>query len=135
MTRLRLDPDLAAVHLNDAFRYGESQAGATFLLGDGIVGLLELLKQLGLVGSGNAGAGVTNRDMECAIVRLGLDGDFTCIGKLDGITDEIDQNLRQTTSVAVPGWQFGGKLELERELLVGRQWLKRAADGLGNILN
>jgi hypothetical protein len=35
----------------------------------------------------------------------------------------------------MPGWQFGGKLELERELLVGRQRLKRAADGLGNVLD
>jgi hypothetical protein len=35
----------------------------------------------------------------------------------------------------MPGWQFGGKLELERELLVGRQRLKRAADGLGNVVN
>jgi hypothetical protein len=32
-------------------------------------------------------------------------------------------------------WQFGGKLEFERELLVGRQRFKCAADCLGNILN
>src|SRR5262245_42177617 len=31
--------------------------------------------------------------------------------------------------------QFGSKLELERELLVGRQRLQRAAHGLGNVLN
>ena len=31
--------------------------------------------------------------------------------------------------------QFGSKLDLEGELLVGRQWLQRAADGLGNVLN
>jgi hypothetical protein len=43
---LRLDPDLAAVHLDDAFRYGEPQAGAAFLARDRIVGLLKLLKQL-----------------------------------------------------------------------------------------
>jgi hypothetical protein len=59
--RLRLDPDLAAMHLDDALRYGEPQAGAALLTGDGIVGLLELLKQLGLIGSGYAGAGVTDR--------------------------------------------------------------------------
>src|SRR6516165_12335221 len=33
------------------------------------------------------------------------------------------------------GRQFGGKLELKRELLVSREWLQRAADGLGNVLN
>src|SRR6516164_5064900 len=64
LTRLRLDPDLAAVHLNDPLGNGQSQAGATFLLGDGIVGLLELLKQLGLVGCGDSRSGVADRHME-----------------------------------------------------------------------
>jgi hypothetical protein len=61
---LRLNPDLAAVHLNDALRYGESQAGAALLAGDGVIGLLKLLKQLGLIGSGDTGSGVTDRYME-----------------------------------------------------------------------
>jgi hypothetical protein len=52
------------VHLDDALRYGEPQAGATFLLGDSIVGLLELLKQLGLIDDGNAGTGVTDRNIK-----------------------------------------------------------------------
>ena len=64
LPRLRLNPDPAAVHLNDALRYSQPQAGAALLAGDGIVGLLELLKQLGLIGCGNAGSGVTDRDME-----------------------------------------------------------------------
>jgi hypothetical protein len=51
LARLRLDPNPAPVHLNDALGYSESQAGAAFLLGDGIVCLLELLEQLGLIGS------------------------------------------------------------------------------------
>ena len=52
------------MHLNDALGYREPQAGAALLAGDGIVGLLKLLKQLGLIGSGDAGSGVTNRDTE-----------------------------------------------------------------------
>ena len=40
----------------DALRDGQSQAGATFLLGDRIVSLLELLEQLGLIGGRNAGS-------------------------------------------------------------------------------
>src|SRR5262249_2224758 len=64
LARLRLDPDLAAVHLNDAFRYSEAQASAAFLAGDGIVGLLKLLKQVGLIGSRDAGAGVADRYKE-----------------------------------------------------------------------
>src|SRR2546425_662496 len=69
------------------------------------------------------------------MIGFGLDGDFARIGELNRVADEIDQDLSQAASVAVPGWQFGGKLELERELLVSRQRLKCAADGLGNILN
>ena len=61
---LQLNPDFAPMHLNDALRYGKAQAGTAFLLGDGIVGLLKLLKQLGLIGSGDAGTGVTDRHME-----------------------------------------------------------------------
>jgi hypothetical protein len=64
LTDLRLDPDLAAVHLDDALGYSEAQAGATLLAGDSIVRLLELLKQPGLIGGGDARAGVLDRDMK-----------------------------------------------------------------------
>jgi hypothetical protein len=45
LARLRLDPNPAAMHLNDALGYGQTQAGAAFLAGDGVVRLLKLLKQ------------------------------------------------------------------------------------------
>jgi hypothetical protein len=64
LARLGLNPDFAPVHLNDALRYGEPQAGAALFLGDGIVGLLKLLEQLGLVACGDAGTGVPDRYME-----------------------------------------------------------------------
>ena len=52
------------MHLDDALRYGEPQASAALLAGDRIVGLLELLKQLGLIVSRDARSGVTDRYME-----------------------------------------------------------------------
>ena len=61
---LRLDPDSAAVHLNDPLGDGESQTGATLLAGDGIVGLLKFLEQLGLIGSRDARSSVTDRYIE-----------------------------------------------------------------------
>ena len=70
------------MHLNDAFGDGEAQSGAALLAGDGIVGLLKLLKQLGLIGSGNAGTGVTDRYVERAVAGFGLDGDFARFGEL-----------------------------------------------------
>ena len=41
------------MHLNDALGDGKPQAGPALLAGDGVVRLLELLKQLGLIGSGD----------------------------------------------------------------------------------
>jgi hypothetical protein len=60
------------VHLDNAFRYGETQAGTAFLAGNGIVGLLELLKKLGLIGSRDARSGVADRYTERAIICFGL---------------------------------------------------------------
>ena len=88
------------MHLNDALRYGEPQAGATLLARDGIVGLLELLEELGLIGSGNSRASVADRYMERAVVSFGRYGDFTGNGELNGVADEIDQDLRQAAAVA-----------------------------------
>src|SRR6516165_11372664 len=119
------------MHLNDPFGDGQSQAGSTLLARDRIVGLLKLLKQLGLIGSGDAGSGVTDRDMECAIIRFSLDGDLAGISEFDGVADKIDQDLRQAASVAVAWWQFRTHLDFEYEFFVGRQRLQRAADGLG----
>jgi hypothetical protein len=48
------------VHLDDPLGNGQSQAGATLFTRDGIVGLLKLLKQLGLIGRGDTGSGVTH---------------------------------------------------------------------------
>ena len=61
MARLRLDPNPAAMHLNDALGDGEPQSGATLLAGNGIVSLLELLKQLGLIGGGDTRTSVPDR--------------------------------------------------------------------------
>ena len=52
------------MHLDDALRYGEPKTGAAFFLSDGIVRLLEFLKQSRLVGSGDPGSGVANGYME-----------------------------------------------------------------------
>src|SRR5262249_46848011 len=55
--------------------------------------------------------------------------------ELNGIADEIDQNLRQAAPITATGRQFGDHLDLEPELLVGCQRLQRAANRLGNVLN
>src|SRR6516225_1389421 len=73
--------------------------------------------------------------MEGAIPGFGLDGHFARIGELNRVADEIDQDLGQAATVAVAWRQVGSQLKLERELFVGRQRLKRAANRLGYVLN
>ena len=66
---LELDPDSSAVHLDDALGDRKPKPGAALLAGDRIVGLLELLEQLGLIGGRNAGAGVAHRHVERPVAR------------------------------------------------------------------
>ena len=105
-----------------------------FLLGDRIVGLLELLEQLGLVGRRNARAGVAHRNVERAVGGGDLDRHFAGIGELDRVADQIEQNLRQAALVAAARRQVGRHIDLEGELLLRRQRLDRAVDVLDDIL-
>src|SRR6516165_4522673 len=73
--------------------------------------------------------------MKRPVVRFGLDGDFADISELDGIADEIDQDLRQAAAVAMARGQLRSHFNFERQLLVSSQRFKRAADSLSNILN
>jgi hypothetical protein len=123
------------VHLDDAFRYSEAQAGSALLAGDGVVRLLELLKQLGLIGRRDPRSSVTHRHMKRAVVRFSLNSHLAGVRELYGVADEIDQNLRQAPSVTAPRGQLRSHLDFEHELFVGCERLERAADGLGNVLN
>src|SRR5262249_33280435 len=73
--------------------------------------------------------------MKRPVVRFGLDGHFARISELNGVADQIDQDLRQAPAVAATRGQLRSELDLERELFIRRQWLERAADGLGDVLN
>src|SRR6516165_33813 len=73
--------------------------------------------------------------MKRPVVRFGLDGNFARISELDGVANKIDQNLSQSSAVTMAWWQFRGHLDFEGQLFVSRQRLKRAANGLGNVLN
>src|SRR5262249_3856626 len=51
------------------------------------------------------------------------------------VADQIDEDLCQAPSVTAARRQLRSDLDLESELLIGSQRLKRAADGLSNVLN
>src|SRR6478736_6278263 len=96
---LGLDPELAAVHLDDAAGNGKSEAGATLLFCGGVVGLLEFLENLALVGLGDARASVLHRDRERAVGRGRLDHDAALVGELDGVADQVENHLGQPAFV------------------------------------
>ena len=55
------------------------------------------------------------------------------IGELDRVADEIEQNLREPALVAASLRQLRRDIDLERELLLARQRLDRAEDGLDDV--
>src|SRR6516164_1175818 len=73
--------------------------------------------------------------MKRAVVGFSLNRHLADVRELDGVADEINQDLGQAAAVTMTRWQFGGNFHLERELLVRGQRLQRAADGVGNVLN
>src|ERR1700694_3870800 len=77
----RFHPDFSSMHLDDALRDGKPQAGAALLLCDRIVGLLEFLEKLGLIGGGNARTGIMHRHTERAVGDSSLYQHLAAIGE------------------------------------------------------
>src|SRR5262245_15882142 len=73
--------------------------------------------------------------MKRAVVCLSPNSHLAGVRELDGVANEIDQDLRQTPSVTAARGQLRCHLDFECELFVGCQRLKRAADSLSNVLN
>ena len=109
------------MHLNDALRYGEPQSCAFLLTGLWILGLLKFLEQLGLVVSRDARASVAHRQLERTVAGAGLDHYLAGVRELDGIANEVEQDLRQSALVPTAGRQVGLQLGLKCELLIERQ--------------
>jgi hypothetical protein len=114
----RLDPNAAAVHLNDLLGDGEPEASATSGLGQRVVDLMELLKDASALVIGNAWTRIGHADVEAAVDRLGSHAHLASVGELDGVANEIEQHLREALFVAEANGQGFGNFGLERQLLV-----------------
>ncbi len=95
-----LEPDPPAHEVGEGRADGEAEAGAAELPGDGAVGLGERLEDESLFFRGDAAAGVTDGEMEAgALVGElgGLDGEGDAAGggELNGVIDQVDEDLAQ----------------------------------------
>src|SRR5215475_11234350 len=82
-TRRRHHPDPAAVHLDDLFGDGETEARAALGLGKGTVDLMELIENPILLVKRYAGPGVRHGDGKMAIARARDDAHLAGVGELD----------------------------------------------------
>src|SRR5262249_3624783 len=114
----RLNPNAAAVHLDDLFGDGKSKARAALGLGVGAVDLMKRLEDAGLGLFGNAGSWISHADVEVAVYGLSGDTHLARIGELDRVAYEVEKDLSEALLVAEPDGQRLGHLGLERELLV-----------------
>ncbi len=95
--RLALHRDIASHRAAETPADGEAEAGATVLPGGGGVGLGELLEKLRHLLAGHADAGVGDREPDppeaSALLARHLDGNQAPLGKLAGVTQEIEKRL------------------------------------------
>ncbi len=99
------DADIAPHQSGDAPRDHQAKAGATIAAGHRVICLNERMKQSCLLLSTDAYALVADFDAQQQARVVAIQGecahaDFTLIGKLDGIANEIEQNLTQTHGVS-----------------------------------
>src|SRR6185369_13786152 len=101
-----VESDLAAHQFDQLAADGEAETGAAEAPGDAAVGLGEGGEQVFQVFGRDADAGVADREVQPdALFRQGFgladaDLDFAVGRELDGIADQVDQNLAEAQGVA-----------------------------------
>ncbi|MFM1944605.1 MAG: hypothetical protein RI897_3587 [Verrucomicrobiota bacterium] len=104
-TGFTFEPDAAMHEFDEAFGDGEAKAGAAVFPGGGHVGLGEGLEQAGGLFRGHADAGVGDREFELdggigMFEQFGCDADLAFLGELDGVIDEVGDDLAEAKGVA-----------------------------------
>ena len=88
------------MQLNNALGDGKSETGATFFLGIRIIDLMEFLKDTAPFGLGDAGASVSNLHSKDTVVRMSRNTDCALVGKLDGVSNQVEQHLGEAPLIA-----------------------------------
>src|SRR5579862_9131324 len=93
LPELALDPDPAAVELDETLREREPETRA-FALPDADFRLLELLEDPPLVLAGDPGTGVGDRDEHLLVDALRCDDDAAALrSELDRVREEVEDDL------------------------------------------
>ena len=116
-----LDPDLALHDFDQLLGNDQPQAGAAEPPGGGAVGLGEGLEQAGQGFFADADAGVADVEADAGqggaglgtlprrLVQADVDHDFAVAGKLDGVADQVAEDLADADGVAVDGFRHVGR--------------------------
>ena len=97
-------PNAARHQFDQALADGQSQSCAAVSPSHRTVGLREGFENLLLLFDGHTDTSIPHGKMEeggaCLQLADDVDGDFTLFGKLDGIADQIDQDLADASGIA-----------------------------------
>ena len=103
VSRLRLHPDFAPHRRDQPPRNGESEPGAGLLPVPARRGrLIEGLEEMGEVGLGDTGAGVTHGQADRIGLRAvrDLKRDSAAVRELDAVAEQVEQHLAQLLAIA-----------------------------------
>ena len=102
---LAFEPDAPAHQLDQPPADGQAQPGAAVLARGGHVGLRERLEQLRRLLRRHADAGVAHGELELhllagALEQFDVEPDLAALGELDGVVDEVGQDLAEAERIA-----------------------------------
>src|SRR6516164_6666378 len=117
MAQGRLDPDAAAVHLDNLLGDGQAKPRPALSPSARTIHLVKFLEDALLLVEWNARACVAHRNEKLTIGATRRDAHFTAVCELDGIADQIQKNLGKALLVAEAVWQVCRHFGCERQAL------------------
>ncbi len=132
----RIEADAAAHHVDHAAHHRQAQAAAV-RHACGVGRAIERLEQARhLVGvDADAGVGDLHGEHAPVVMQLGVDGDAAALGVLDGVGEQVVDDLAQAPRIGVdaPG-QFGPGLPVNVEVAQGQGLLDVAQRGIDELV-
>ena len=84
--------------------------------------------------TGRCPVGIRHGDRKQAISGARCDRDLTSICELDRVPDQVQQDLRQPTTITVTNWNVVADLRHESKRFARRKWLHSGYYGVHHVL-